>query len=162
MPEPRRGDRSIRRRHPLLSGLAAAAIAAAAPGGAARAAARPGPVAVVTTAGFTFVPGDEREPFATTLEVPAGARLLFANADGLAPHSVTAEATDPGGRPLFDSGEPADAGSAVWVRGVERLAPGAYRFSCRAHTAMLGSLRVHPPGAPAGLGGPRGEIEEEA
>ncbi len=102
------------------------------------------PGAVVSTVNFTYEPGDD-DPIAglaAPLTIVQGTGLVVVNADGAAPHTLTAVGIGRDGRPLFDSGAPIDAGQAAVVAGVERLAPGRYPFFCRVHTQMRGVLAV--------------------
>jgi plastocyanin len=95
----------------------------------------------LTAVAFTFVPGDDDTP-SMPVRVVTGSNLLFSNLDVLAPHTVTAVATDAGGAPLFTTADPTPAGATSPVVGVASLAPGVYQFFCRVHTQMRGVLRV--------------------
>lgn len=129
---------------PLVStgALSLHAASAARPAAATRV---PGQSALTAVA-FTFVPGDNDTP-STPVRVVAGSGLLFTNLDVLAPHTVTALASDASGAPLFTSGDPTPAGATSRVIGVASLAPGTYAFYCRVHTQMQGVLRVLAVGA---------------
>jgi plastocyanin len=110
---------------------------------------RPHGAAGLTAVAFTFVPGDD-DTSAAPLRVVQGSTLVFANADVLAPHTVTSVATTANGTPLFSSGAPTPAGATSTVAGVAALAPGQYLFYCRVHTQMRGVLRVLSVPAAAG------------
>ena len=76
-----------------------------------------------------------------------GDGLLLSNFD-MVMHSVTSQAYDKAGQALFDSAAPGFNGTER-VDGVERLAPGEYRFQCFFHSTLRGRLTVLP--RPAGL-----------
>jgi len=72
-----------------------------------------------------------------------GEKLFFLN-PGLVPHSVTSDATDAFGVPLFDTGliyvyNQTAVAEAV---GADRLPPGDFPFHCRVHGLMHGMLHV--------------------
>ena len=117
----------------LCTGMQHAAPAAAAPG-------------VLTAAAYTYAPGDTDTAF--ELHIIRGASLLFVNAEPLGvSHSVTSEAVDALGSPLFNA-EGINPGGAEFVQGSETLAPGSYAFYCAIHyPSMTGVLFVDPPPA---------------
>ena len=96
------------------------------------------PGAVVVTAHFTFVPGDN-DIGGLTLTMSAGTELEFVNAD-IANHSVTSDIVG-----KFDSGTKS-SGSSGAVTGTASLAPGTYGFHCKIHPTgvnqMIGTLIV--------------------
>lgn len=79
-----------------------------------------------------------------TPNIPGGGTLDFRNTSSFTTHSVTANLSGPGGRPLFDSGVFAGHGGTTRaVKGVQYLAPGNYAFHCTTHpTSMKGTLHV--------------------
>ena len=97
---------------------------------------------VVSAAALHYLPGDADSTYATPLQVTQGSQLLFAPADVLGNHSVTAEQTDANGTPIFDSGGIIGAGQTAQVVGVDALPPGTYRFYCYAHFEMHGVLQI--------------------
>lgn len=86
----------------------------------------------VVSVGFTYVLPDT--------EVPQGTALELLNLD-VAPHNITSLVTGRNGSPLFSSDTVSVAGQAL-VKGVERLRPGVYDYTCTVHPSMLGSLVV--------------------
>jgi plastocyanin len=75
------------------------------------------------------------------LEVAQGDTLVFLDTDPLAGegHSVTHAA--PPGEQLFDTPITPPGGTGE-VAGVAELPPGNYRFTCRVHAFMTGTLTV--------------------
>lgn len=91
----------------------------------------------------------------------AGDRLVFANADVLSPHNLTAVSEDPAGTPLFATPTLSNGQTAV-AAGSDELPAGSYGFFCTIHpTMMRGRVEVtgvpdtRPPTATAALDGRR-------
>lgn len=118
------------------------ALAAAVPARPAPAAAPP--VAVVVAEYYRYVPGDSTGtvPVAAPVVVARGGRVVFANADPAAPHTLTGVGSD--GGYLFDTGPvEVQPGEVREVDGVPALEPGTYDFFCKLHSWMMqGRLEV--------------------
>jgi plastocyanin len=136
----------------LLGGLLLPAARAAAT-------AVPGSVVVAFLTDYHTVSTDPLDED-VEVQVTQGQTLLFANADPIAPHTLSA-VPDQYGNYLFDSngGEANAPGSAATVDGVESLPPGRYEFQCKFHTSLMqGWLTVVPSGSlPAGPAAKKGE-----
>lgn len=88
---------------------------------------------VVGSTGFKYVP--------TPVEIAKGDTVMYVNNDPLAGegHSLThavAQGEELFQTPIIPTGTSAD------VAGVSDLAPGEYRFTCRVHAFMTGTLVV--------------------
>lgn len=70
--------------------------------------------------------------------VVKGQPLEFTNADAMR-HDVVALRNGPDGKPVFATAV-IGTGSTVALKGLERLAPGAYDFTCSLHPSMLGTI----------------------
>ena len=90
----------------------------------------------VVSAAFQFVPGE------TTLV--KGEVLEFTNLDP-APHNLIALRNGPDGKPWFRT-DTISAGRTVPVKGIEKLPPGIYDYTCTVHPRMLGTVFVEPAG----------------
>jgi len=90
----------------------------------------------VVSAAFQFVPGE------TTLV--KGEVLEFTNLDP-APHNLIALRNGPDGKPWFRT-DTISAGRTVPVKGIEKLPPGVYDYTCTVHPKMLGTVFVEPAG----------------
>lgn len=111
-------------------GVAAAALGAGTSGE------RGTPVSAVVRIGLAGPTGDYATPRVT---ISQDGQLSVVNNDRYS-HTVTSEATDSEGRPLFDVTVP--AGATRVVRGATGLAAGDYGFYCRLHPNMRGTLTV--------------------
>jgi len=97
-----------------------------------------------TTAAAVAAADDRFEP--PTLNVQPGTTVRWTN-NGKHPHTVT----DRGGK--FDSGDIAPGGSYT----VTFSTPGTYKYYCKQHKGMEGTIVVGQPGAaPAGAGSGKG------
>lgn len=96
-------------------------------------AARPAPLDdQILSAAFTYVPAE--------LTIPKGTPVEYTNLD-VAPHNVIALRNGRDGKPAFAS-ETIGAGTTVVVKGVDKLEPGVYDFTCTLHPEMLGTIYV--------------------
>jgi plastocyanin len=111
------------------------------------------PTAVVVAEALQYVPGGMKLPQGQNIEVEMtqGTALLFANADPLAPHTLTSVDWDlVNDRPWFDTGggESTQPGGSSYVEGIETMPVGRYQFQCRVHSStMRGWLNVVPRSA---------------
>jgi hypothetical protein len=97
------------------------------------------PSAVVTAVAFRYLPGDVTLQD-VPLQVRQGTTILFAPLDPLGNHSILSRIYVDD-RPLFES-DLIGPGQVAEVRGLEKLAPGVYEFTCSVHEYMAGSLEV--------------------
>ncbi|WP_243059231.1 multicopper oxidase domain-containing protein [Nocardioides sp. SR21] len=111
-------------------GVAAAALGAGTSGE------RGTPVSAVVRIGLAGPTGDYATPRVT---ISQDGQLSVENNDRYS-HTVTSEATDAEGRPLFDV--TVAPGATRVVRGATGLAAGDYGFYCRLHPNMRGTLTV--------------------
>lgn len=103
----------------------------------------PGPVAVVTTVGFTYLPGDAQLPDGS-LTIHAGTRVYLTSADVLGNHTIYAYDLDASGFPVFASDDQVGPGQVQEVSGTASLPPRTYQFYCANHPGMNGSITVIP------------------
>ena len=104
-----------------------------------------GAAQVISTVAFEFYPGGDEQPNAP-LQILAGSTLVYVNLDPLGSHTVTSDKRDRKRRPIFDSGEGIGLGQYTFVKGIERLKPGTYKFHCSLHTSqMKGVLTIVGP-----------------
>ncbi len=99
----------------------------------------------VVTAGLQFIPSQ--------ISIAQGDGVTMLNLD-MAPHNLISRQTRKGAL-LFGSAT-VGAGQQAVVRGVEKLALGAYPFYCSVHPMMLGTLAVRAPGSAAVAAVPTG------
>lgn len=98
----------------------------------------PGPVRAtplqdeILTVAYQYVPGE--------LTLVKGTKVTYTNVD-VAPHNVIALRNGRDGKPLFGT-DTIGAGVTVPVKGVEKLEPGVYDFTCTLHPEMIGSIYV--------------------
>lgn len=104
--------------------------------------------AVVVAARTQFVPGDLRNH--VPVVIPQGGSILFQHLDPLATfsggHTLTSNATDGSGAPIFDTGEIHFPASTTLD--LSTLPAGAYKFHCNVHLEMVGLLCVESPDHP--------------
>ncbi|HVE98825.1 MAG TPA: cupredoxin domain-containing protein [Mycobacteriales bacterium] len=98
--------------------------------------------ATAVTVALRFVPEQ--------ITIAPGDSLNLVNAD-VAPHNLVSKQSRRG--VLLFTSATASTGGQVPVRGVEKLAPGAYPFFCSIHPTMLGTLMVARGGAGSALAG---------
>lgn len=102
------------------------------------------PASVVAAEHYQYVPGqsDGLVPYKGEVRVARGGRLLFANLDAAAPHTLTGP-VQPDGTYLFDTPAEVNQFTAAEVRGVSTAPPGVYTFFCKLHTNLMwGTLVV--------------------
>lgn len=92
----------------------------------------PGPV-IVSTAGALYAP--------YTVVVPKGMSLRLIQLDPTVRHDVVSRYVIKG-RPMFATKATLEFGQTQLVRGVERLRPAFYPFTCSIHPEMFGQLVV--------------------
>lgn len=105
------------------------------------------PGAVVVAEHYQYVPGQSRGavPYEGEVRVAHGGRVVFANLDSAAPHTLTGP-VQPDGTYLFDTPGEVNQLSVAEVEGVSTLAPGSYGFFCKLHSNLMwGTLVVEPP-----------------
>jgi plastocyanin len=73
-------------------------------------------------------------------ELARGTAVELVNLDP-APHNITALVTGRNGSPLFTSST-VGAAETTKVKGIERLGPGVYDYTCTLHPQMLGSFYI--------------------
>jgi len=85
--------------------------------------------------------------FGGGVTIAQGEKVTFTNTDTL-PHDVTAVASGPDGKKLFQTAGTVQPGTSAPVAGTEYLTTGKYDFVCTIHNGMNGTLTVTADGTP--------------